>query len=68
MASFAFYQLILNAPELLQRSLQALNNPLARYRRVGQVIESSELSFLEPENVQAGLTKLKRGRYLIRGN
>jgi len=38
LASFAFRQLILDAPELLQRSLQALHDLPRQHRRIGQIV------------------------------
>jgi len=65
LASFALLQLVPDAPELLQRSLQALDDLPRQDRRVEQAVGVLRGLVLEPEDIHAGLMKPKRGRYLI---
>ena len=52
---FSVFQLILDAPELLQRGFQALHDLPRQDRRIGQVVGVLQALVLEPEDVQAGL-------------
>jgi len=54
LAHFLFLQLVFNAPELLQRGLQALHNLPRQNCRIGQVVGVLQAPVLEPEDVQAG--------------
>jgi len=54
LAHFLLLQLVLNAPELLQRGFQALHNLPRQNCRIGQVAGVLQAPVLEPEDVQAG--------------
>ena len=57
MALFALHQLILNAPKLLQRSLQSLHDFSRQDRWIGAAVGVLKALVLESEDVQVGLIR-----------